>query len=339
MSGWAAVGKIAGDIGGTWLNYSLQKKADADARREQYWKDKEFAQHGVRWRVEDARKAGLHPLAALGISPAQGSTAFAGDHTSAHGGLSEGLSQLGSKFDKKDPYTEKLKKLDLRKKNLELRILEKELENMGVGEGPRTDSLGNLITDSKGNLTGMDSQRINGESDPSVKRIVPEKAVIHGNREGGIGAGEQWLNMGDGSYKSTYSQTGSEPMESSIQDKINVEGKRIWNQFKNEFYVKFHKAKGAEATFQRIRDDMPRQSPGKGKEWRYDHIWDDWYPVKKGTGGSWSRLLYRDTKLDYVGQNTTKVIRPKYRKPKRPSKAQRRINFEGRKKYFERVFK
>lgn len=28
---------------------------------------KEFAQHGVRWRTEDAKKAGLHPLAALGM--------------------------------------------------------------------------------------------------------------------------------------------------------------------------------------------------------------------------------------------------------------------------------
>lgn len=30
---------------------------------------KEFAQHGVQWRVEDALKAGIHPLAALGMNP------------------------------------------------------------------------------------------------------------------------------------------------------------------------------------------------------------------------------------------------------------------------------
>jgi len=29
---------------------------------------KEFAQHGIRWKVEDARAAGLHPLAGLGMS-------------------------------------------------------------------------------------------------------------------------------------------------------------------------------------------------------------------------------------------------------------------------------
>lgn len=44
-----------------------------------YWKDdsnairneqmqREFAQNGIRWRVDDAKKAGIHPLAALGTS-------------------------------------------------------------------------------------------------------------------------------------------------------------------------------------------------------------------------------------------------------------------------------
>lgn len=56
------------------------KKADAKSRKFQ-WKSlqaqlayqKEFAQHGLRWRVEDAKAAGLHPLSALG---AQGLPAY-----------------------------------------------------------------------------------------------------------------------------------------------------------------------------------------------------------------------------------------------------------------------
>lgn len=41
------------------------KRVDKDAALQ-----REFAQHGIRWRVRDARKAGLHPLAALGASGA-----------------------------------------------------------------------------------------------------------------------------------------------------------------------------------------------------------------------------------------------------------------------------
>lgn len=38
---------------------------------EQYKMQKEFAMHGIQWRADDARAAGLHPMAALGTSPTQ----------------------------------------------------------------------------------------------------------------------------------------------------------------------------------------------------------------------------------------------------------------------------
>lgn len=37
---------------------------------------REFAQHGIRWRVADARAAGLHPLAALGMSGASATPVY-----------------------------------------------------------------------------------------------------------------------------------------------------------------------------------------------------------------------------------------------------------------------
>lgn len=37
---------------------------------------REFAQMGIRWRVQDAKAAGLHPLAALGMQPAQASPSY-----------------------------------------------------------------------------------------------------------------------------------------------------------------------------------------------------------------------------------------------------------------------
>ncbi|MBX2833764.1 MAG: hypothetical protein KTR28_02210 [Micavibrio sp.] len=41
----------------------------------QYDKDKEFAQNAIQWRVNDAKQAGLHPLSALGQSPAMSNSA------------------------------------------------------------------------------------------------------------------------------------------------------------------------------------------------------------------------------------------------------------------------
>lgn len=57
-----------------------QKAAHSDAiRRQEFWAhrnealQREFAKHGIRWRVEDAKAAGINPLVALGA----GTTSFA----------------------------------------------------------------------------------------------------------------------------------------------------------------------------------------------------------------------------------------------------------------------
>lgn len=47
-------------------SYWYDRQERYDARKEEYERQKEFAQHGVRWRVKDAVAAGLHPLFAFG---------------------------------------------------------------------------------------------------------------------------------------------------------------------------------------------------------------------------------------------------------------------------------
>lgn len=54
---------------------------------------REFAQHGIRWRVEDATAAGLHPLAALGAQTSSFSPVSLGG--SASTGMGDALSSVG----------------------------------------------------------------------------------------------------------------------------------------------------------------------------------------------------------------------------------------------------
>lgn len=53
---------------------ALQREINAENLKYQ----KEFAQHGISWRVDDARQAGLHPLAALGAQVTSFSPSFVG---------------------------------------------------------------------------------------------------------------------------------------------------------------------------------------------------------------------------------------------------------------------
>lgn len=64
--GGALIGGASSMLGGLFSSQSNLKatKAQIEAQRE-------FAQHGVSWRVSDAKAAGLHPLAALGMQPSQ----------------------------------------------------------------------------------------------------------------------------------------------------------------------------------------------------------------------------------------------------------------------------
>lgn len=60
---------------------------------------KEFAKHGIRWRVKDAEKAGIHPLAAVGAQTTSFSPSFvgAGDGGEAAAGasLAAGIAGMG----------------------------------------------------------------------------------------------------------------------------------------------------------------------------------------------------------------------------------------------------
>lgn len=53
------------EIGNQLENQQYQRWVDEQNRKMQY----DFAQNSIKWRVNDAKQSGIHPLAALGISP------------------------------------------------------------------------------------------------------------------------------------------------------------------------------------------------------------------------------------------------------------------------------
>lgn len=64
-----ALSFVTGPIGAHFDDQSKKNAAD-HAARQNYAQQKEFAQSGIQWKVEDAKKAGIHPLSALGASTA-----------------------------------------------------------------------------------------------------------------------------------------------------------------------------------------------------------------------------------------------------------------------------
>lgn len=134
----ALIGAAAGLAGG------LLNKSSADSAREasiqhslrQEALQKEFAQSGIQWRVEDAKKAGIHPIYALGGSGASyspTSSNFTAD-TSMGSALAQAGQDISSSMQKTqtagarvDAYTAAAQKLSLEKGSLENELLRTEL--------------------------------------------------------------------------------------------------------------------------------------------------------------------------------------------------------------------
>lgn len=66
------LGAVGSIVGGLFADDAAEEARDQ--QQEQFERNiqlqREFAQQGIRWKVEDARAAGLHPLAAIGMSGA-----------------------------------------------------------------------------------------------------------------------------------------------------------------------------------------------------------------------------------------------------------------------------
>lgn len=109
-------------------------KMSSDAVRDSNEKNaamqREFAQQGVRWRVEDAKAAGIHPLYALGASGAAASPSYQVDS-----GTATGVANMGQDISRAIHATRTADErqfavLNLRRADLENQLLESQIHNL-----------------------------------------------------------------------------------------------------------------------------------------------------------------------------------------------------------------
>lgn len=90
-----------GNIGGAYLGYRGARRGQdmsaANAAADRAF-SRELAQHGISWKVADAKRAGIHPLYAIGAPPmsAPSTSVFPGDFS----GVASSLSAAGQSLDR-----------------------------------------------------------------------------------------------------------------------------------------------------------------------------------------------------------------------------------------------
>ena len=83
-----AMSGIGSAIGGAQQSDAIRdaNKLNAEMTKQGFREARMFAQRGLRWRVHDARKAGIHPLAALGAQVSSPSGAIVGSQANTAAG-------------------------------------------------------------------------------------------------------------------------------------------------------------------------------------------------------------------------------------------------------------
>lgn len=142
---------------------------NAQVARENIAKQEEFARSGIQWRAEDARKAGIHPLYALGAQP----SSFSPVHVGAVGGsadmsLPTAMANMGQDLgraidstrtgqQKVDAYTGTVQALTLQRMGLENELLSSQIRKINqTGGGPNFPGSPGFI-DGQGDVTYVES--------------------------------------------------------------------------------------------------------------------------------------------------------------------------------------
>ncbi|AXH77576.1 MAG: DNA pilot protein [Microviridae sp.] len=210
----AALGTAA-SIGGDLLN----AKAQTDANKANIQQQRDFARHGIQWRVQDAKSAGVHPLYALGaqtpsFSPSSQPVSY-GDSLSRMGqdisraAMSSQSADEKKQFQIQQSQQSRLLEGQIQNQDLRNQILQEEfnaLKSPGTGPGiPSSGGPGTFATN-------------------DIKKVPAEvtSSLLGGFTQAGHNPMFQLFKSGPDSYKLAPSAKYKEAIEDSPQEMFST---------------------------------------------------------------------------------------------------------------------
>lgn len=287
---------LAGGIGGAYLT----SKSNDRATDKNIAIQRELAKNGLSWRVEDARKSGINPLAALGASLPSGNPVAVGTD---YGDL--GLGAAGQEISRamQAQMTKEQREMhELNKKMLQVQIEGQEIENRNklVGTPPPR-----VLNPSPSNPLNTGDYKNN----PKVK-VIPNEIIATDPRgvEAGVQPLHQFTEGVDGYGDFNISDSKSDLLESDTILYIQEQYRKVknilesWRAAINPEQKHYYQKRLAEKLY-KIRP----MSDKKGYEWRYDMFRARWKlsPIVNGQ----SHIFTTPMK----DMNGVKIPMPKYK--------------------------
>lgn len=201
----ALIGAGASLLGGIMGNKANEKAGKQNAALQ-----REFAQNSVQWKVEDSKKAGIHPLYGIGAQTITPQASFVGD-TSLPTALADVGQNIGSAIDRTRTAPQKLNAVAQTAQALEL-------ERAGL----QNDFLRTQIAEAKARTIGpafpaaVDPYVIPGQGDSGVKSVPLERInSAHGHpfAEAGPVTDVGYTRTHTGGLAPVYSKDAKERLE------------------------------------------------------------------------------------------------------------------------------
>lgn len=135
------LGSIIG-AGASLIGGAMNKASTEAANEKNYQAQKEFAQQGLRWKVEDGKAAGIHPLYAVGAPTQSFSASYVGDQSMGQSIANAGQ-DIGGAIARTQPVDERIQSfndqtmaLQLERGTLENELLRLQIRRALVGSRP-----------------------------------------------------------------------------------------------------------------------------------------------------------------------------------------------------------
>lgn len=249
--------------------FQLQQAAKNEALQ------REFAQNSIRWKVEDAKAAGLHPLAALGTNAASYSpTIIAGGAANPMGDavaragqdVSRALTATRTGSERVDAYSGAIQQLNLERGALENELLRSRIARLNSAQvGPAAPQAAGepyLTHPTPGGTVKDDPMKV------MVNRQDPYA-------EPGAVADVGWSRTADGGYAPIPSKDAKDRLEDITIPQL------LWG-YRNNLLPNLGST----------NNHPPNSALPPGHRWSWSYSQQAWYPVPisrggGGAGGAW----------------------------------------------------
>lgn len=284
---WDIIGAAAVHGAQALLNKKASDKAATAAKDAESFnaaKQEEFAKHGIRWKVEDAREAGIHPLVALGAPTASFTPSSIGS-TGPDYSMGNAVAGMGQDISRAISSTQtaperKLSSLQIQSAELDLqgKALDNQIKNSQL---QKMNQVGPAFPGSSSFISGQGNSGIKVMEKP-MERTMSLGGMPHA--EPGSLPQVGWMNLPNGGLVPVPSKDVKERIEDNMPQE--------WAHYARNNVL---------PNFGGSSSKPPRSALPKGaQDWEWSFMDQAWMPTRSKSSSPWEKAQrWYDNNLRY----------------------------------------